>query len=962
MSEQSFIEIQLPVSKLSKESYKERKANTGQTLTGLGKWWGRKPLVMVRATLLGLLMPVSDDPRKDREIFLKLMTMDDEGLWLRKNKSIPVTVIYQLCTDTERSQFFETRKSKFCWKRGIDPLAKESIIRRVFFRMGYDERLEYCARPEEIVGPSLQAWDEINAHLGTSASTLQELVGELGVNRFGHTPRVGDAFCGGGNIPFEVSRLGCEAYGSDLNPVAALLTWADINIIGGGQEVIKQVRTAQRIVYDAVCQQIDDWEIERNEDGWIAEYYLYCCEVIDPMTGWRVPLAPHWVIGEKTHTIARLVPDIENRRFDIKIIQGASNEEMQQAKLEGTWVNGLRCPVDREGNHLPPHLRTVVNAEQLRGRGGLRQWDANDILPRPSDVFQERLFCIRYLELPDEERGETKKHYVSPTEEDFARENKVLELLLERFPQWLVDGYLPNKRIDPGEKTDEPIRTRGWTYWHQLFNPRQLLINGYFMEISNKLIHKQSLRVAVLLSCGRLANWNSKLSRWHPHSANEKGEDTFSNQALNTLLLYSTRSFQSLDTSWYMDLPISPLCQNVKVTVSDARVVDWHADIWLTDPPYADAVCYEEITEFFLTWYEKQISILFPDWYADSKRALAIKGVDQGFRLAMVDCYKRLTELMPDNGLQVVMFTHQNADVWADLALILWAAGLQVMSAWTIGTETTGGIRTGNLVQGTVLLVLRKRKGDVFGSMADVYPDVQKEVQQQIKTMLELDDKEEPNFTDADYQLAAYAAALRILTGYQSIDDIDVMRQLRRPRGQQSPLTPLIERAVKIASDFLIPDGLDRMIWRGSTPEERFYLKGVEVESHGEYREGVYQEFARGFGVRDYRSLLGSGVANQTRLKTPSELRGRDLQGEGGFSGSLLRYVLFAIYKTAEEEDPRIGREWLKQELSGYWEHRQTIIAQLRYLWNKPSVTMTHWKQDTDAAHLLLGAVENDGV
>ena len=88
MPDLTFIETQFPVSKLSKESYKERKANNSQTLTGLGKWWGRKPLVLIRAALLGLLMPASDDPKKDREIFLKLMTMDEEGLWRRVRGNI----------------------------------------------------------------------------------------------------------------------------------------------------------------------------------------------------------------------------------------------------------------------------------------------------------------------------------------------------------------------------------------------------------------------------------------------------------------------------------------------------------------------------------------------------------------------------------------------------------------------------------------------------------------------------------------------------------------------------------------------------------------------------------------------------------------------------------------------------------------------------------------------------------
>jgi hypothetical protein len=38
----------------------------------------------VRVTILGLLMPATDDPAKDREIFLKVLTMDELGLWERK--------------------------------------------------------------------------------------------------------------------------------------------------------------------------------------------------------------------------------------------------------------------------------------------------------------------------------------------------------------------------------------------------------------------------------------------------------------------------------------------------------------------------------------------------------------------------------------------------------------------------------------------------------------------------------------------------------------------------------------------------------------------------------------------------------------------------------------------------------------------------------------------------------------
>ena len=29
---------------------------------------------------------------------------------------------------------------------------------------------------------------------------------------------------------------------------------------------------------------------------------------------------------------------------------------------------------------------------------GLRQWENKDLVPRPDDTFQERLYCIRYIE------------------------------------------------------------------------------------------------------------------------------------------------------------------------------------------------------------------------------------------------------------------------------------------------------------------------------------------------------------------------------------------------------------------------------------------------------------------------------------------------------------------------------------------------------------------------------------
>ncbi|HHB91135.1 MAG TPA: DUF1156 domain-containing protein, partial [Anaerolineae bacterium] len=346
-SAQTFIETQFPVAKLSAEAYKERKAGASQTLTGLGKWWGRKPLVLVRAIILGLLLPATDDPKKDMEVFLKLMTMDEEGLWRRKNKSIPkqrlIEELLKMPPHT-RDRYLVPVNDGWELKK-LGRAERQALQKLVFERMPYSEKLRYCARPEQIDGPSPAAWEVINAHLGTHAASLVELVQELGERRFGHRPRVGDAFCGGGSVPFEAARLGCDAYGSDLNPVAALLTWAALHIVGGGEEVARQVQEAQDQVFQAVDDQITAWGIEHNERGWRADAYLYCTETTCPECGWQVPLAPSWVIGEKTKTVAELTPDPENQRFEIEIHSGVDAERMARAKKAGTARNNrLHCP------------------------------------------------------------------------------------------------------------------------------------------------------------------------------------------------------------------------------------------------------------------------------------------------------------------------------------------------------------------------------------------------------------------------------------------------------------------------------------------------------------------------------------------------------------------------------------------------------------------------------------------
>jgi len=156
----------------------------------------------------------------------------------------------------------------------------------------------------------------------------------------------------------------------------------------------------------------------------------------------------------------------------------------------------------------------------------------------------------------------------------------------------------------------------------------------------------------------------------------------------------------------------------------------------------------------------------------------------------MVAAYSAMTRDMPDNGTQVVMFTHQNAGVCADLGGILWAAGLKVSSAWNVVTETEKPSGEGNYVQGTVCLVLRKRAGEANARRMEIEAEIEEAVAARIGQLTALDDvwheraNAEPLYTDGDLTLAAYAAALEVVTAYSSIDRQPLDRDLYRKLGK----------------------------------------------------------------------------------------------------------------------------------------------------------------------------------
>ena len=730
----------------------------------------------------------------------------------------------------------------------------------------------------------------------------------------------------------------------------------------------------QKKIYQSVNQKIEEWGIEHNELGERADAYLYCVEVKPEGVEYYIPLAPTWVISEKHRIVCiwKRVKDSNRLQPEVSIVSTAELKSYKAGK-DATVANS------RVIDPFDPNRTWSIEA--LRGTEGLRRWTNEDVAPRPGDVFQERLYCVRWVKTVMR-NGKPKeiRRYAAPDKLDLAREDKVLALLRERFADWQRDGFIPSRAIpEGGDKTEEPIRTRGWTHWHHLFTPRQLLTNGLFSQLSENLPMIHWIRIS------NLADFNSRLARYA--TSQDSINNTFSNQALNPLFNYPNRAMITVASAYFFkgSHPVIPQSKTSRIIQSDARDLRETCDLWVTDPPYADAVNYHELGDFFLAWYEKQLAKAFPEWTPDSRSELAVRGDGEDFRRSMVEIYKNLARHMPDNGLQMVQFTHQDPGVWADLGMILWAAGLKATAAWTISTETEAvGIKKGNYVTGTVCLVLRKRVSPEPGFLDEVYPLVEDEVRHQIASMQALDEGGEPNFNDSDYQLGAYAAALKVLTQYATLDGKDVEHEVFavRDRNAKSDFQIVIERAITIACDILIPRGLDAS-WRELSLVERYYLRALDIESRGERRKGMYEELARGFGVTDIRPLLKSDVANGTRMHTPSGFaaaglaqvsegntetltarRGRATTGTTHpFASSPLRHLLFAIRETtAADNSPEPGRQYLRDTFGqGYWALRERFVGLLEWLAALGNaVGMDEWTADSEAARILAGRLRND--
>jgi hypothetical protein len=197
-----------------------------------------------------------------------------------------------------------------------------------------------------------------------------------------------------------------------------------------------------------------------------------------------------------------------------------------------------------------------------------------------------------------------------------------------------------------------------------------------------------------------------------------------------------------------------------------------------------------------------------------------------------------------------------------------------------------------------------------------------------------------------------------VLTRYAKIDGVDMTKEALRSNanGERGLVAEIIDFAVQVANEHMVPEGMATSVWERLTGSERFYFKMMDIETTGARKLDNYQNFAKAFRVSNYSDLMGSLEPNKARLKSAAGFKKTGFEGiEFGATSS--RAVLYAIFEIENEVDGEDVLGHLRDLVPGYLNAREDLMAIANYIAKKRAGI-----DDAEArsAGILYGLIRNE--
>ena len=682
------IEVDLPLDAINKEASREKSIRHGHPST-LHLWWARRPLAACRAVIFASMV---DDPSSCAEEYPDIASQN-----------------------AKRQELHDLIEQLVIWENSND----ETLLAK--------------ARKEIAISVARSRGE-------TAPEKPAEVLNYLRDN----APTVHDPFCGGGSIPLETQRLGLKAVGSDLNPVAVLITKSlielppefasqppinpDADPLGfttgkgknrqqipwrGATGLADDIRYYGKWVRDEAFKRIGHLYPQVTlPDGskatviaWLWARTIPCA---NPACGIRMPMMKTFQLSKKRNNQHWVRPIIDRQT---KTVSFRVQNHDRDVPTEGTVNrNGATCLACSNTVKL-----TYVREQAKAGNMG------------------EQLTTVVAA-------GNRKRLFSSPVDQQIHFEN-------DRESIWRPTANLPDKALGFA------VQNYGIKQWHQLFVERQLHTLSVFADLvaeAKSLLIQQgasadyanTICTYLSLSVGKNADYGSSFASWH--TSGEKLRNIFARQAISMIWDFAEVNYFSKSSGNWMaqiewiakaveHLPTNALAGNAFQANASSRNNLVDDPVIVTDPPYYDNIGYADLSDFFYVWLRPLLRDIYPGLFAGmltpkSEEMVAApifddprKWFEESLNYTFAGIRGRCNNEYPSSFFYAYKQQEetrggQASTGWETMLSSIVSAGFHIVSTWPMRTELSNRPRSlgSNALASSVVLVCRPRPEDAI--------------------------------------------------------------------------------------------------------------------------------------------------------------------------------------------------------------------------------------------------------
>ncbi|MGE3776314.1 MAG: DUF1156 domain-containing protein [Pirellulaceae bacterium] len=732
-------EVDFPIAVVSKHSAREKAIRHGHPST-LHLWWARRPLAACRAVLMALLLPDPADPN---------------------------------CPDE-----FRRAARRILLQHSIRPGRWETEVKT-------DEGLRHVLL--QFIG-DLADWE--NAGNASFLRAARELVEAA---HGPEAPLVVDPFSGGGAIPLEALRLGCDVFASDLNPVSCLILKTlleDIPRKGAG--LAEELRILGKQIKVAATRGLAQF-YPPDSDGAKPIAYLWArtvrCE--SPQCGAEIPLTRSFWLCKKASRRRALRFEVVRPQRGVPRAEFEVYEPRRESDVatSGTVSRAKATCLCCGATVAPDRVRAQLGEQN----GGA------DV------VFDERgrriggAFLLAVVTLRP---GAAGRHYRIPKAADYESVWKAQKHLEQCLVRWERSGRPGNCPV-PDEPTPVgggsgagrafSVQKYGMRQWGDMFTARQKVALSVFAGL---LADQGSQYRGLTLAFGKLVDLANALCPWEPVAECPR-------QVMNqgrikppwdfgegVPLSESSASFDvCLENHIAGVLSVAGHYSAGQVSQAMAQhspLPDDSASVCFTDPPYYDAIPYADLSDFFLTWFKRArpadgelqrefevgnaLAPKCPEIVQDETRKSSDGRVKDRhyFEDEMAKAFAENRRILRDDGIGSVVFAHKTTEGWEALLAGMSRGGWIISGSWPIATEMAHRLRARDsaALATSVHLICRPRPEDApVGDWGDVLRELPRRVAEWMERL------QAEGVRGADLVFACIGPALEIYSRYSQVVD-----------------------------------------------------------------------------------------------------------------------------------------------------------------------------------------------